>query len=101
MRSPAAMLLRYQVPTYYVFPEMLAAALRTELPDRCSLRLFFPFDALVIMLSKGTVFHPIEGGCRFLVSLTNFKPIRLTKPVFNIPSRKIQPLAKILRCVCR
>jgi hypothetical protein len=29
----AALLLRYDVPTYYVFRELPAAALRTELPD--------------------------------------------------------------------
>jgi|SRR5260370_39826194 hypothetical protein len=40
VRGRAAMLLRYDVPTYYVFREILAAALRTELPDGMVLRLF-------------------------------------------------------------
>lgn len=33
VHGQAALLLRYDVPTYYVSQELLAAALRTELPD--------------------------------------------------------------------
>ena len=47
----AALLLRYDVPTLYVSRELLAAALRTELPDDMVFAAIpFPFDALVFML---------------------------------------------------
>jgi hypothetical protein len=50
------------VPIYYVSRELLAAALRTELPDDMVFDAIpFPFDALVFMLPKGTVSHPTAG----------------------------------------
>jgi len=53
VHGQAALLLRYNVPT--VSRELLAAALRTELPnDMVFAAIPFPFDALVFMLPKGT-----------------------------------------------
>ena len=50
------------MPTYYVSWELLAAALRTELPDDMAFEAIpFPFDALVFMLPKGTVRHRPNG----------------------------------------
>ena len=58
--------LRYDVPIYYVSEELLAAALRTELPDDIVVEAIpFPFDALVFMLPKGTVRNALLGAlCR-------------------------------------
>ena len=53
------------MPTYYVSWELLAAALRTELPDDMTFEAIpFPFDALVFMLPKGTVRHRPNGRLR-------------------------------------
>ena len=68
VHGQAALLLRYDVPTSYVSREIVAAALRTELPDDIVFEAIpFPFDALVFMLPKGTLRHPTEGDCPFLV----------------------------------
>jgi hypothetical protein len=67
VRGRAAMLLRYDVPTYYVFREILAAALRTELPDGMVLRLFRFHLTPWSCCRKETVCHPTKGECPFLV----------------------------------
>jgi len=68
VHGQAALLLRYDVPTYYVSRELLAAAARTELPDDMVFEaISFPLDALVFMLPKGTVRHPTDGDCPFHV----------------------------------
>ena len=67
-KGQAALLLPHDAPTYYVSRELLAAALRTELPDDMVFQAIpSPFDALVFMLPKRTVRHPTEGDCPFLV----------------------------------
>jgi hypothetical protein len=72
IHGQAALLLRYNVPTYYVSRELLAAAARTELPDDMVFEAIpFPFDALVFMLAKGTVRHPIEGDLSFPRAFSN------------------------------
>jgi len=44
VHGQAALLIRYNVPTYYVSRELLTAALRTELPDdMVSAAIPFPF----------------------------------------------------------
>lgn len=49
VHGQAALLLRHDVPSYYVSRELLAAALRTELPDDMVFDAIpFPFDALVV-----------------------------------------------------
>jgi hypothetical protein len=59
------LLLHYGVPTYYVSQALLAAAVRTELPDDMVFEAVpFAFDALVFMLPKGTVRHPTDGIVR-------------------------------------
>ena len=68
VHGQAALLLRYDVPIYYVSRELLAACVRTELRDDTVFEAIpFPFDALVFMLPKGTVRHPVEGDRPFLV----------------------------------
>ena len=68
VHGQAALLPRYDVPTYYVSRELLAAVLRIELPDDLIFEAIpFPVDALVFMLPKGTVRHPSDGDCPFLV----------------------------------
>jgi hypothetical protein len=48
--------------------ELLAAAARTDLPAELLLDAVpFPFPALVFMLPKGTIRHPIEGDCPYIV----------------------------------
>ena len=82
VHGQAALLLRYDVPTYYVSREILAAALRTELPDAVVFEAIpFPFDALVFMLPKGTVRHPTEGDCPFLVLSRTSKGQTLSLPI--------------------
>ncbi len=66
VHGQVALLLRYDVPTYYVSRELLAAVLRTELPDDMVFEaIASPFDAVVFMLPKGTVRHPSDGECPF------------------------------------
>jgi hypothetical protein len=68
VHGQAALLLRYDVPTYYVSRELLAAAIRTEVPDDMFFEaIAFPFDVLVFMLPKRRVHHPTEGDCPFLI----------------------------------
>jgi hypothetical protein len=63
----AGLLLKYEVPTYYVSRELLAAALRTELPDDMVFDAIpFPFPSMVFMIPRGTLRHPAEGDCPFL-----------------------------------
>ena len=82
VHGQAALLLRYEVPTYYVSRELLAAALRTELPDDMTFEAIpFPFDALVFMLPNGTVRHPTEGDCPFLVLSRTSKGQTLSLPI--------------------
>jgi hypothetical protein len=49
----------------------------------------FPFDALVFMLPKGTVLHPIDGDCPFLVVSRTTKgqvcPARDGTDIFDVP----------------
>jgi hypothetical protein len=63
-------LLEYEIPTFYVSKELLAAAARTDLPAELLLDAVpFPFPALVFMLPKGTIRlprsidDPFEGMC--------------------------------------
>jgi hypothetical protein len=82
VHGQAALLLRYDVTTYYVSRELLAAALRTELLDDMIFEAIpFPLDALVFMLPKGTVRHPTEGDCSFLVLSRNGKGQTLSLPI--------------------
>src|SRR5262245_55383992 len=61
-------LLEYEVPTFYVSKELLAAAAQTDLPAELLLDAVpFPFPALVFMLPKGTIRHPIEGDRPYVV----------------------------------
>jgi hypothetical protein len=61
-------LLEYEVPTFCVSKELLAAAARTDLPGELLLDAVpFPFPALVFMLPKGTIRHPIGGDCPYVV----------------------------------
>jgi hypothetical protein len=81
------------VPTYYVSRELLAAALRTELPDDLVFEAIpFPFNALVFMLPKGTVRHPTEGDCPFLVLSRTSKGQTLSLPIpgldFNVTAEQ-------------
>jgi hypothetical protein len=82
VHGQAALLLPHEVPTYYVSRELLAAALRTELPDDMTFEAVpFPFDALVFMLPKGSVRHPTEGDCPFLVLSQTSKGQTLSLPI--------------------
>jgi hypothetical protein len=82
VHGQAALLLRYDVPTYYVSRELLAAALWTELPDDMVFETIpFPFDVLVFMLPKGTVRHPTDGDCPFLVLSRTSKGQALSLPI--------------------
>jgi hypothetical protein len=61
VHGQAAMLLRYDVPTYYASRELLAVALRTELPDDMVFEaILFLFDALVFMLPNGTAQRALQ-----------------------------------------
>jgi hypothetical protein len=56
-----AHLLKFEVPTYYVSEELIAAAARTDLPTDIFLdALPFPFPALVFMFPKGTIRHAVQ-----------------------------------------
>jgi hypothetical protein len=82
VHGQAALLLRYDVPIYYVSRELLAAAARTELPDDMVFDAIpFPFDALAFMQPKGTVRHPTEGDCPFLVLSRTKKGQALSLPI--------------------
>ena len=84
----AALLLRYDMPTYYVSRELLAAALRTELLDDMVFEAIpFPFDALVFMLPKGTLMRPPDGDCPFLVVSRTSKGQNLSLPIPGLDFR--------------
>ena len=85
VHGQAALLLRYEVSTYYVSRELLAAAVRTELPDDMVFDAIpFPFDALVFMLPKGAVRHPTDGDCPFLVVSRTTKGEALFLPIRDL-----------------
>jgi hypothetical protein len=61
-------LLQFDVPTFYVSKELLAASARTDLQDNTFLDAVpFPFPASVFMFPKGTIRHPSEGECPYIV----------------------------------
>ena len=61
-------LLQFDVPTFYVSKELLAASARTDLLDNTFLdAVTFPFPASVFMFPKGTIRHPSEGECPYIV----------------------------------
>ena len=63
-----AHLLQYDVPTFYISKELLAAAARTDLPGDLLLDAVpFPFPAMVFMFEKGTLRHPAQGDCPYAV----------------------------------
>jgi hypothetical protein len=78
-------LLEYEVPTFFVSKELLAAAARTDLPADLFLdELPFPLPALVFMLPKGTIRHPREGDCPYAVVS------RMEKgQIFSLPFKEI------------
>jgi len=60
----------------------------TELPDDMVFEgIAFPFDALVFMLPKGTVRHPIDGDCTFLVLSRTCKGQTLSLPIPGLDFR--------------
>jgi hypothetical protein len=68
-----------QTPTFFVTPQLVGAALRTELPGDLDLsRLGWPFPLLVFMLPRGIVRHPVEGDAPFVC-------IGLTPSKFGLP----------------
>jgi hypothetical protein len=88
VHGQAALLLHHDVPTYYVSRELLAAALRTELPDDLTFEAVpFAFDALVFMLPKGSACHPTEGDCPFLVLSRTSKGQTLSLPIQGLDFR--------------
>jgi hypothetical protein len=63
-----AHLLQFDVPTFYVSSELIFAAARTDLPTDMLLEAVpFPFEALVFMFPKGTIHHPSQGDCPYVV----------------------------------
>jgi hypothetical protein len=55
------------VPVFFLAREFATAALRTELPkDLVLAELQMPFSAFVLMLPRGFIRHPTEGGAAFL-----------------------------------
>jgi hypothetical protein len=86
-----AHLLKFEVPTYYVSEELIAAAARTDLPTDIFLdALPFPFPALVFMFPKGTIRHAVHGECPYLVVS------RVERgQVFTIPLRDIRGVTTI------
>src|SRR6516162_5794117 len=57
----------YQTPTFFVASPLVAAALRTELPDDLDLsQLNWPFPIMVFMLPKDAVCHPSERRPAFI-----------------------------------
>jgi len=85
-------LLEYGVPTFYVSKELLAAAARTDLPAELLLDAVpFPFPALVFMLPKGTIRHPIEGDCPYVVVSRTEKGHVTSLPLKDIRVSSVAP----------
>ena len=73
----------YQTPTFFVAPELLAAALRTELPVHFRFEnLHWPFPSLVLMLPKGSLRHQSDGDPAFIC-------LSLIPEKFQLPDREI------------
>jgi len=65
--SEIAVLLQFDVPTFYVSKEFVMAVLRTELPQDMLLDgIPFAFPAFVFMTPKGLIRHPDDGDCPFI-----------------------------------
>jgi hypothetical protein len=57
----------YGVPTYYIAPGLVESALRTDLvPELHLADLHWPFPALLLMLPRGSLCHPLEGDVPFI-----------------------------------
>jgi hypothetical protein len=75
----------YQTPTFFVTPQLVAAALRTELPADLDLsQLDWPFPVMVFMLPHGSICHPTEGEAPFVC-------IGLTPTEFGLPGMPDKP----------
>lgn len=86
-----ARLFKFEVPTYYVSEELIAAAARTDLPIDIFLDAPpFPFPALVFMFPKGTIRHAVHSECPYLVVS------RVERgQVFTLPLRDIRGVTTI------
>jgi hypothetical protein len=61
-------LLEFDVPTFYVFKELMGVALRTDLPGEILLDAVpVSFPAWVVMFPMGSIRHPSEGECPYRV----------------------------------
>jgi hypothetical protein len=57
----------YGVPIYYIAPGLVEAALRTDLSPELRLTdIHWPFPALLLMLPRGSLRHPVEGDVPFI-----------------------------------
>jgi hypothetical protein len=57
----------YGVPVYYIAPGLVEAALRTDLSPELQLAdIHWPFPALLLMLPRGSLRHPVEGDVPFI-----------------------------------
>lgn len=79
-------LIEYDVPTFYVSKELLAAATRTELPMDIGLDAIpFPFPAVVFMFPRNTVRHITAGDCPFITVSKQDKG-----QVFRLPLKGVE-----------
>jgi hypothetical protein len=70
----------YRTPTVFVTPQLVSAALRTELPADLDLSQFnWPFPVMLFMLPRGSICHPTEGEAPFVC-------IGLTPTEFGMPT---------------
>jgi hypothetical protein len=75
--------LPYQTPTFFVTPELLAAALRTELPLDLQIdQLNWPFPFMLLMLPHKSIVHPTEGEAAFVC-------LGRMPPGFALPEQRI------------
>jgi hypothetical protein len=67
--------MQYQTPTYFVTRDLVAAALRTELPADLGLdQIRWPLSAMLFMLPRTSFRHESEGDAPFVFICTAPQP---------------------------
>jgi hypothetical protein len=92
IQSRMSVLLKFDVPTFYVSKDFLLAALRTELPQDMLLEgIPFPFAGTVFMFPKGLVCHQEEGDCPYIAFSKHKKGDRHDLPISELSCPTVAP----------
>jgi hypothetical protein len=92
IEAQMGLLLKFDVPTFYVSKGLLAASARTDLPDDMFLDAIpFPFPGIVFMLPKGTISHLGKYECPYIVVSRSEKGQVSRLPLKDVDFQTISP----------